>query len=35
MISPDCGLAMLSREIAIQKLKNMVQAVKNINNFLK
>ena len=34
MISPDCGLAMLSREIVIQKLKNMVQAVQNINNSL-
>ena len=28
--APDCGLGLLSRELAMQKLKTMVEAVKNI-----
>lgn len=31
MIAPDCGLGMLPQDIAMEKLKNMVQAVKEIN----
>ena len=31
IIGPDCGLAMLPTDICIQKLKNMVEATKQVN----
>lgn len=34
IVSPDCGLGMLPRKIAYQKLANMVKAVRNINDSL-
>jgi 5-methyltetrahydropteroyltriglutamate--homocysteine methyltransferase len=33
-VGPDCGLAMLPFDIATQKLKNMVEATRIINNLL-
>lgn len=35
IIGPDCGLAMLPTDICIRKLKNMVEATKQINKELK
>jgi len=32
IIAPDCGLGYLPKSILISKLKNMVQATKNITN---
>ena len=35
IVAPDCGLAMLPTDICIHKLKNMVEATKQINEKLK
>jgi methionine synthase II (cobalamin-independent) len=30
MVAPDCGLGMLNRKTVLEKLKNMVQAARQV-----